>query len=149
MSKKHAVSTRGGGASGKDSDTKNLSSSRPSDVDGSNGIRRDLELARRAAVAVLDGGLWNPQENRELVIMQVGVADMCHVLLTRTRLNSVYYQSGQDLAVLTCSILPLGGHNTEGWRLLLSLLGRIILLFIAKLERLANHQHVTTAYEAL
>lgn len=34
--------------------------------------KRDLRLARRAAVAVLDGGKWDPQKNRELVVMQVG-----------------------------------------------------------------------------
>lgn len=36
-----------------------------------NSSKRDLGLARRAAVAVLDGGRWDPQKNRELVVMQV------------------------------------------------------------------------------
>lgn len=35
------------------------------------GGRRDIGLVRRAAVAVLPGGAWDPEEDRELVVLQV------------------------------------------------------------------------------
>lgn len=36
-----------------------------------NSIGKDIELARRAAVAVLESGPWSPEKNRELVVLQV------------------------------------------------------------------------------
>lgn len=43
--------------------------SRPSS--NTNSVGRDIELARRAAVAVLKSGPWSPEKNRELVVLQV------------------------------------------------------------------------------
>lgn len=55
-------------STGKKKNGKNNASSRlaSTDEDG-----RDVSLARKAAVAVLQSGPWSPDRNRELLVLQV------------------------------------------------------------------------------